>query len=288
MLKTCRLCGKEFTTKHGEAKYCGRECVAQALSKKQLIVCPVCGAEVLVRNGHQFCGSKCANTFRRKANYRERFSLNCIICGKQFNTVKANRQTCSAKCTRIRKDNILATKYPSEVVEAMHTDPSAMFRYMWSTAEFREQVHNRMCMNNPVYQPGVVERAMTTKSRRGYIPINNFKYGNGKISEYEGKVYDRLCGAGFIYNYAINTKIARDAFPDVHYAYAYKPDFVHLANHICVEIDGKDHQSPRAKARDLKKSKCLEFMGFKVIRFTHSDIDNGEFDKWLDLYLKDM
>lgn len=286
MIRICNFCGKQFTTRHN-SKFCSRSCASQSLSNKQLVTCPVCGKVVLLRNGRKFCSATCANTFRRSPNYRPRIRKTCVVCGSEFSTVMPNKQTCSHICTVRLKDIQLSKKYPLSVVESMHTDRASQFKYLWTTDAFREQVHNRMTTNNPVYMDGVVDKANQTKLRKGCY-TNNFKYGNGKISEYERKIYEALVPLGFYYNYAIPTKVARDAFPDMHYSYSYKPDFVNLRDKLCVEIDGYGHSSKKSKCRDAKKEECLKFLGFNTVRFTHKEIDDGGFDIWLKSYLKNI
>ena len=138
-----------------------------------------------------------------------------------------------------------------------------------------------MTENNPMYRDGVIEKARKTRLKNGGY-INNFKYGNGKISKYEQKVYDALIQKGFYYNYAIPTKLARDTFVDKHYPTSYKPDFTNLVKKLCVEIDGNSHNKRSQMELDKKKDDCLHFLGFTVIRFTHEQIDNGELERWLE------
>lgn len=141
-----------------------------------------------------------------------------------------------------------------------------------------------MKTNNTVYMQGVVEKANKTRKANGKLH-NNFKYGNGVMSEYEKKVII-LTTLGFKYNYAIPTKTVRDTFPDRHFPNSCKPDFVNLEQHLCIEIDGLNHQRKHIQELDAEKDFCLNQLGFEVIRFTHKDIDEGVFEKWLNLYVK--
>ena len=153
---------------------------------------------------------------------------------------------------------------------------SKLLKAKWNEESFRTNNYIRMTTNNPAYNEDVVERANQTRLKNGSYR-NNYKYGNGKISYYEQQVMQYLLDKGFYYNYAIPTKIARHAFPDKHYAVNYKPDFVNLQYKICIEIDGHTHDSEEAKKLDAKKTECLNFLGFTVYRFTHKQIDNGQF-----------
>lgn len=212
----------------------------------------------------------------------------CEFCGKQFDvedTVHGRRKrfcnpSCSAKW-RTQKYGV------AEISEEGKKHLSELMRARWENDDFKNAIISRMYTDNPSFNPDVIEKAKRTKLQRGYVPHNNFKYGNGKISEYEGKVYAKLIDCGFYYNYAISTKLARDAFPNKNYAKNYKPDFTNVSKRICIEIDGENHKEKVIRELDKKKEECLRFLGFIVIRFTHRDIDEGRFDRWLNSYQKD-
>lgn len=212
----------------------------------------------------------------------------CEFCGKQFeitDTVHGKRKRfCNRSCSarwRIREYGV------AKKSEDGKKRLSESMKSKWKNEDFRHNVISRMYTNNPSFNVNVIEKAKRTKLQHGYVPHNNFKYGNGKVSEYERMVYDKLINCGFYYNYAINTKLARDAFPNESYANNYKPDFTNISKHICIEIDGENHKEKVVRELDKKKEECLRFLGFSVIRFTHKDIDEGRFDKWLNSYQKD-
>lgn len=212
----------------------------------------------------------------------------CEFCGKQFkvkDTVHGMRKRfCNASCSaKWRTQKYGVAKKSEDGKKRL----SVLMKSRWEDKDFRDSVISRMYTDNPSFNRDNIEKAKRTKLQRGYVPNNNFKYGNGKLSEYESKVYDKLINCGFYYNYAINTKLARDAFPSKHYAHNYKPDFTNISKHLCIEIDGKNHKEKSVRELDKKKDECLEFLGFTVMRFTHNDIDEGRFDKWLNSYQKD-
>jgi len=281
--KICPQCKKEFTTANHRAKYCSKECSSKSMMHKKLIVCPTCGKEVLVRYSHTFCSRACADKARQGVRHTPTIVLQCPVCGKSFERSKARKKFCSRECAIIGRNK--PTNYA--ISEDERNRRSEYLKNMWQNLEFRNSVVNRMKTNNPVHIPNVVERAKRTRLQNGTYS-NNFKYGNGKISEYEQKVYAQLIFAGFYYNYAIPTKLAKDAFPDRKYPNSYKPDFVNLKTKLCIEIDGNNHRLPSIEAKDKKKEECLQFLGFSTIRFTHKDIDEGKFDLWLNSYQKDM
>ena len=209
----------------------------------------------------------------------------CEFCGKEFfvpDTKHGQRKRfCNTSCSAKWRNQ---TYGPNLISDETKRKNAEILRNRWKDPEFRKKKTDYMRNHNPVYIPGVVEKSNKTKLQRGNLP-NNYKYGNGKLSEYESLVYDDLIAAGFYYNYAINTKLARDAFPEKRYAHSYKPDFTNIIDRLCIEIDGPNHI--HTKELDMKKEECLQFLGFTVIRFTHEQIDKGEFKEWLNSFLNE-
>ena len=55
----------------------------------------------------------------------------------------------------------------------------------------------------------------------------------------------------------------------------YRVDFAFLEEKLIVEADGKAyHSSKRAKYRDARRERCLKVRGWKIMRFTGSQIWN--------------
>ena len=210
----------------------------------------------------------------------------CEYCGKPFSVPNTkhgrSRRFCGTSCSakwRISKYGI-----PPKSEQAKDR-ASKRLHERWQDPEFRTKRIQAMKDHNPVYMDGVIEKAHQTRLKNGSY-TNNFRYGNGKVSEHEAKVKTLLEHHGFYYNYAIPTKIARDAFPKEKFSVNYKPDFVNLTTKVCIEVDGDNHKKKEQIEKDRKKEKCLSYLGFIVVRFTHDQIDNGDFEKWLNSYLK--
>lgn len=206
----------------------------------------------------------------------------CEYCGKSFeihNNHEIKKRFCNTSCSaKWRCEHFGKVR----VSETGRQHQRESLQNLWKTKEFRDNNHKRMTENNPVYMKGVVEKANKTRLKNGSY-TNNFKYGNGKISPQEQKVKDYLEKYNFLYNYAIPTKVAKHAFPEKHYGDNYKPDFVNLEHFVCIEIDGKSHFKKGYKETyDDKKEECLNFLGYKVYRFTNEQVDNGEFYKEVD------
>lgn len=198
----------------------------------------------------------------------------CEWCKKEFevsdNSHGRKRRFCNTSCSAKWRN---ATFGPNIISDETKQKNAEILRNRWKNPEFRKKKIEYMKTDNPVYKEGVIEKTKAKILANGGYK-NNFKYGNGKMSEYEKKVEPFLSNLNFIYNYAIPTKVARDVFPEKHYAINYKPDFVNLKKKICVEIDGPNHL--HQKEIDQKKDDCLQFLGFTVLRFTHNEIDDFE------------
>ena len=138
----------------------------------------------------------------------------CEYCGKDFETTDSvhgkRKRFCNKSCSAFWRNK---TYGPNRISEETRLKNAELLKAKWKNDEFRERNIQRMKTNNPVYMDGVVAKANKTKLEKCHLP-NNFKFGNGHISDYESKVLPQLASLNFYYNYAIPTKLARDAFPE--------------------------------------------------------------------------
>lgn len=208
----------------------------------------------------------------------------CEWCGKEFEYIPTNQKSakhrfCNTSCSAKWRNNFYGANKPSDETRAKL---SKLLHDRWQDESFRNKKIEYMRNDNPVYKDGVVEKAKRTRLLNGGYE-NNFKYGNGKMSPQEQIAYNLLTKHNFYFNYAISTKLYKDAFPSIRVPNSYKADFTNLQAHICIEIDGRSHTYTKQKELDNKKEMCLKFLGFEIIRFTNKEIDEGELEKWLNL-----
>ncbi|MBC7109293.1 MAG: endonuclease domain-containing protein [Methanomassiliicoccales archaeon] len=52
----------------------------------------------------------------------------------------------------------------------------------------------------------------------------------------------------------------------------YIVDFLCLEKRVIVEIDGGQHNFPDERARDLERTRFLEYKGYKVLRFWNNEV----------------
>jgi len=112
--KKCLYCGKEFECLHPSQKYCSDECHKKrnsewAMNKAhegKVRICPICNNE-LPKFKDKYCSKKCsnrANAIRRgECQDHGLLTKQCVVCGKEFQTFKSRKITCSDECSRHNK-----------------------------------------------------------------------------------------------------------------------------------------------------------------------------------------
>lgn len=196
----------------------------------------------------------------------------CEYCKKPLSKeqIRNGNRFCCTSCSAFWRTKTLGVPPKSE--QGLQKLSNAL-KQKWKDSYFRDSVIKRMKENNPCKNPDVISKIKT--SMQGKYK-NNFKYGNGKIAPAELFIKQELESMGYIYNYAIKTKLARDAFPEFNYAVNYKPDFCNLKLKIAIEIDGQGHHTSKEKSIDFKKQQCLTYLGFMVLRYTDEQIFNNK------------
>lgn len=103
--KICEHCGKKFTTKVKNGKYCSDGCknITYNLGKSCKIyyhTCEKCGKEFITpqKNG-RFCSSECKNNYKQQNKKDVKtYTKICKHCGKYFSTNLANQVFCCKNC----------------------------------------------------------------------------------------------------------------------------------------------------------------------------------------------
>lgn len=201
----------------------------------------------------------------------------CERCGKEFETPRNHQRFCSRSCAqRGKKVSKETRKKLSEKTTYNLKNNEDLRRKMrdrvWGNVQHQSKSSERMKTNNPMKNDVARKKMVSTLKQNQRNCFNNC--GNGHISYVESLLMDDMIKLGFVYNLPINTRAARERFPEKRYAYNYKPDFVHVEFKLCVEIDGTNHTTSKEIERDKKKEDCLEFLGYTTIRFTNEQIIN--------------
>jgi very-short-patch-repair endonuclease len=69
-----------------------------------------------------------------------------------------------------------------------------------------------------------------------------------------------------------NRRLDRWKFRRQHPVDKYVVDFVTIAGRLVVEVDGATHSTDREVAHDVRRTRTLEALGFRVVRVTNEDV----------------
>lgn len=201
----------------------------------------------------------------------------CEKCGKEFETPRNHQRFCSRSCAQRGKKVSEETKKKLSRITTYNLKNNEELRRkmqekVWGNVQNQSKSSERMKNNNPMKNDVAREKMISTLKQNQRNCFNNC--GNGHVSYVESLLIDDMIKLGFVYNLPINTRVARERFPEKRYAYNYKPDFVHVELKLCVEIDGTNHTNSKEIERDKKKEDCLRFLGYSTIRFTNEQVIN--------------
>lgn len=111
-IKTCEMCGKEFTSYVSFQKYCSIECQQMVNyigkgSKIYYYTCKHCGKDFIsAQPNRKFCSHEChVNFVKRPNNHKQQtenqstvYNKTCPYCGKYFSTNRSTQVYCSKYC----------------------------------------------------------------------------------------------------------------------------------------------------------------------------------------------
>ena len=122
----------------------------------------------------------------------------------------------------------------------------------------------RMTSNNPMHDSTVRKRMSQSLRKIGHRPL--VRGGNGRGMSKPEEILLKALGGDWVFGLAVPTKIPRgNGYPT-----NYKVDIANEKMKIAVEVDGNSHFS--RKDQDQKKTKLLESLGWKVLRFQNKEV----------------
>lgn len=183
------------------------------------------------------CSRKCSMNilhWKSKDNYILENTLKCSVCGSDF--IKRNNiegKVCSIKCQ---------SKLSSD----------------------------RMKASNPMFIEEYRKKASLRLKEINHKPL--IQGGNGRPATIEQlSLYNEICkyDSSFQMEYIEKTGVLRHELKSPRH---YKIDIASKFHMIAIEIDGHSHNSLKIKECDKRKTKLLSLKGWKVLRFTNSQI----------------
>ncbi len=251
----CPECSKNFYVKPSrpEIKFCSTKC--RSKSRRCFVSCKYCGNKFEVIKSRQnkaaFCSPECQEDFLDKFH---RIIRLCLSCGKKF-TRKKYRQNkksrsrvrfCSIKCANkyLFKDKPFSKKHCQRISKALTGKPKS-----------KEHIEKMKGDNNPSKRPEVKQKIREARLRQVF-PIRDTKI--------EILLQEELRRRGFKFQKHI--PVERICQPDIVF-----PD-----KKIVIEADGDYwHSLPKAIVKDRRNNKLLRKRGWKVFRFSETQINNN-------------
>ncbi len=302
VIKICIFCEKQFQVFLCESskKYCSKNCYSSAQIADTEIQCQFCSKSFLVKpffkDIRQYCSNECRSLSRRKREIKK-----CLFCKKNFTAHVYETETkkyCSTRCyystlaanSQKTKKNCLTCKKEFKVFP--HLD-NKNFCSRVCYKNFSEKNSNwkncAVCKSEFIIQPYEIKRGRKCCSRKCSNAIRN----NSKLIKClscENKISvcvsqlgsKKYCSNKCYFNSASRneTDIERKlrlALEEANLPHEIQfnigkhfVDFAIVSNRLAIEADG-DYWH-KDKTRDLKRDNILEKQGWRVIRFSGTQI----------------
>lgn len=129
----------------------------------------------------------------------------------------------------------------------------------------------RMSDSNPMESVEVKSRMIATLRKMGHKPY--VQGGNGRgATKWQLDLYNALCAADDSFEMEVieRTGAYRKVYKTPNH---YKIDIASRRLMIAVEVDGVSHSSKKVQECDERKSTVLALRGWRVLRFTNSQIE---------------
>jgi very-short-patch-repair endonuclease len=212
----------------------------------------------------------------------------CSVCNKDISHLHFNKKFCSENCKSKRLLKVCKNckkEYRTDNKKSFFCSRDCSARYWAKDPEWLEKTKHhrisffktkagkdhaeahskRMSKNNPMKNLKTVKKAIQTRKENGTLD-------SLKEVRWNGKDYTKsqLLINSFLkweLEVVIKTnKIIKNV------PYFYRVDIGNSLNKWAIECDGFYHTTEKQKVLDLKKNKCLELLGWKVLRIKDKEI----------------
>jgi len=230
-------------------------------------ICKCCGKGFYRYVEGMFCSKECQQTIQTT-----RKTLSCQYCGKLFSRAPnaiGKKNYCTARC---RYDAILKTtreKYPKKTLVDLYEDQRKSFRQMNAILGINTRTIIKLFefygIETRKGSEAVVTQWEDNIERRERQAIL-FAYSTAKNrnpTKAEAKIikYFKKLAIEFKFQYPVYKYILDFAIPDIK---------------LAIEIDDKSHRALKEKKlKDAIRTKRLESLGWRLIRFSNEEVFNS-------------
>lgn len=190
----------------------------------------------------------------------EAFWRGCEGCINVDVLHRTNRKYCICTAMLFDPEDHLPAKLPQEVIERIRRIEAPLPPGGGMTQE-----HSNEAISTPSKGKGdgtFRKPLYETANVMTYGKLKDFANENRKNpTQAESILWDYLKG-----------KQLGVSFRRQHVIGEYIADFICLSHHLIIEIDGNYHQLPEQQSSDEERTKRLEELGMKIIRFTNDEI----------------
>lgn len=215
--------------------------------------------------------------------------MNCLFCNKPLSKAQIyeyergkSKGTCSRKCGGLLHNygNINNLPKYNDDKRILYLKTCIVCKNKFETTVKSQGCCNQKCggvltsirmtLKNPMINKETRLKVSKTLKKIKHKP--KIQGGNGRgNTKYQELLLNKLnkIDNSFLTEFIFKTK---EYNKDKIYPYHYKIDIASELHKIAIEIDGLSHRCLKIKECDKKKEKLLSLAGWKVLRFTNSQI----------------
>ena len=193
----------------------------------------------------------------------EAFWRGCEGCINVDVLHRTNRKYCICTAMLFDPEDHLPAKLPQEVIERIRRIEAPLPPGGGMTQE-----HSNEAISTPSEGKGA-----GTFRKPLYETANVMTYG--KLKDFANENRKNPTQAESILWDYLKGKQLGVSFRRQHVIGEYIADFICLSHHLIIEIDGNYHQLPEQQSSDEERTKRLEVLGMKIIRFTQGGSGPG-------------
>jgi len=185
-----------------------------------------------------------------------------------FTTEKkmTNKMYCSVTCSNtVKANNTDVREKRRKTIEKNGGWSEHMKKIHRMNPHLSKRTSERMKKKNPMMNPESLKKMKEKLKGRTFLS----RGGNGQITPQQELLHQML-GDGWEMELPILTESVKMLFKSL--PPCYKVDIGNPNLKISIEIDGKSHKTKKWKYLDKRKTKILNSLGWKVLRFWNEEV----------------